>query len=212
MQTTVTPAFSIPIYSSSFNISDQRKKEIFDVTKMTRILSNDGFISVDRYILNSPEYKDLKDIAESHIKEFLHNILKYNKKYQFYITNSWLMKHLAGDQADKHCHKNSLFSGILYLQCDEDSGEIIFEKNLYHYSTLHQCFEMEVDEYNIFNAETHILAPCQNQIIIFPSMLEHRVTACASAKPRYCIAFNTFVHGELGEHPNHQDLMIKLSL
>ena len=45
---------------------------------------------------------------------------------QFKITTSWFTKALKGQSSNFHNHNNSMYSAVLYLQTDENSGAISF--------------------------------------------------------------------------------------
>ena len=199
IHTTVDPLFSMPVYSAGFELDDSIVNSIIDSTIFHRINSNDGYISEDKYLLENPNNKVLKNIVDYHVENFLHNILHINRKYDFYLLNSWMIKHNKGDYAPKHYHNHSLFSGIMYLVCDDDSGDIVFRKSLTGTGFAPSMFEFKIDEYNIFNSDSWTFTPQPKQILIFPSSLEHEVLPSTSNNLRYCVPFNVFVKGEFGE-------------
>lgn len=196
----VLPMFATPLYASFVSGANSFANEVKNCN-WKRTLGDDGFVTNDSYLLDNLQFKFLKKEIENHINFFVKDIAKFNN-IEFYITNSWAVKHHKNDYAQKHFHSNSIFSGIVYLQCDNNSGEIIFHKSPNH-NTLHpETFLFDINEYNTFNQTTQSILPQQEQILIFPSHLEHRVTRSASDIERIAIAFNTFFKGNLGSNPD----------
>jgi hypothetical protein len=60
----------------------------------------------------------------------------------------------------------------------------------------------EMDKRNIFNTHLNVIYPQSKEVMLFSSSLQHLVEANRSNVPRWSIAFNTFVRGELGDYRN----------
>jgi uncharacterized protein (TIGR02466 family) len=108
------------------------------------------------------------------------------------------MKHTKGHRAPEHFHGNSIISGIMYLQCDDKSGDLTFSKPGTHTNFIHPCFVLDYDDWNINNSLSWTFRPRPGDIFLFPSFLYHRVAESLSDNERYCIAFNIFIKGDLG--------------
>jgi ectoine hydroxylase-related dioxygenase (phytanoyl-CoA dioxygenase family) len=61
-----------------------------------------------------------------------------------------------------------------------------------------KTIDLDVVDYNIYNCQSWSITPKNNDIILFPSMLEHSSEPNRTDIPRYCIAFNVFVRGTFG--------------
>jgi uncharacterized protein (TIGR02466 family) len=152
-------------------------------------------MSVNNYILEVPQLKTFKNQIEQVVDNFLKVNLKFTQIY-FNITTSWVVKHNENHRGKSHFHRNSLFSGVVYLQVSDNSGDIIFlnsSKNPLYPTEI----ELQATEYNVFNALSWAITPKQNSILIFPSHVKHKVTPNKSNKDRYVIAFNIFPSGIL---------------
>lgn len=196
---TVIPMFAIPIYANNVSFP----KDILDYVKTLDyklIASEDGKISLDTYVLDDINLVKLREIIQTQVDIFLRKEMRVKNNADFYLCNSWIMKHNKGDSAPNHHHGNSIISGIMYLQCDEQSGELVFSKSSSHTNFIHPCFLLDYDEYNIFNSSDWTFSPKQGDIFLFPSFLEHKVKQSMSEDERYCVAFNLFVKGELGRN------------
>ena len=192
----VLTLWSTPLYVSSVPGCNLFVSDVNNST-WERTSNNDGYVTKETFLLDKPQFRNLKKDIEKHINLFVSEIAQF-KNVDFYITNSWAVKHNKGDSATKHFHSNCIFSGIVYLQCNNNSGEIIFHKNPRH-NTLHpESFLFDINEFNNFNSATQAILPQQEQILLFPSHIEHSVTASNSDKERIAIAFNTFFKGKIG--------------
>jgi uncharacterized protein (TIGR02466 family) len=192
----VVPLFSVPFYVSSVEtINDTSKNKIKNLS-YERLKINNGYISNEKYILDQPEFIELKKQITNHIELFVRNVMHVDNCLEFYITNSWVMKHSKGDWSQKHSHSNSLLSGVLYVDVDKDSGVFRVHKNFQ--SVFPSTLEPKFNEFNPFNTEWCDFIPKNNDIFIFSSNLDHEVTVSNSTNERYCLAFNIFMKGSLG--------------
>lgn len=193
----ILPLFSSPVYKSSVPLLDSLEV-VKNVDYEIIMPSADGFISKNRYILDIPELSTLKEQILLHINYFTAEILKIDVgRIQFYITNSWAMQHVNSHQAGRHFHSNSLFSGVYYIQCDDDSGQLFFHSK--EPDPFSSTIGLDRAEWNILNSPRYSFTPEQGDLFIFPSALEHSVGQHNSSVQRYCIAFNVFVEGTVGE-------------
>ena len=86
-----------------------------------------------------------------------------------------------------------MFSGILYLDDDENAAPIEFESR----NGGDQIFVVP-SEPTILNSRRWSFKPEKNMMLIFPSELYHRIGVHKSLQPRYSIAFNFFPEGKIG--------------
>lgn len=188
----VTPLFSTPIYQSKIDpISIQERDYIIS-------LEYDGLYSKDKYILNHESLSSLKKKIEGSISKYAYDILRIAPWNEFYITNSWVVKHDKGCSAQLHRHDNSLLSGVVYIQTDSESGEISFDLGTAS-AIFPPAIRIEYTELNLFNSPSWAHYPYDNDILIFPSHVLHKVEETKSDRTRYSLSFNTFVKGELGK-------------
>ena len=98
----------------------------------------------------------------------------------------WINSNKKGDFNKIHNHPCSHFSGVYYLQVQNDGGQLIF----YRGDTSNQMVGIQ---HFIDNADTRTnfeIQPLSNQIIIFPSNLLHTVQPHKSNEPRVSVSFN----------------------
>ena len=195
MNSRLVSLFPTPLYSCELPVTDLHKQLVRKL-KYSR-LGGVCNISDNKFVLDTTEFADLKRMVDIEVQEFGKNIFSPNDDVKFVLKNSWIMENLPGDYNSSHFHVNSLISGILYIDVNEKSGNIIFHKNI---NNLHAgMLDLGVINYNIFNSSDFTITPVEGQLLIFPSTLFHRASINESDKTRYCIAFNYFITGTLNK-------------
>lgn len=147
--------------------------------------------SANNSVLNEKELNFLKCILLDEFSIFKNDILKYQYN-DFKITTSWIAKNNPGEQSNYHNHNNSMYSGIFYINTDDNSGAISFED----YSI--KRFQLKMSEYNYNNAPEIKFHPQNRLLIFFPSEMYHKILTNNSNIIRYSLAFNLVPTGLLG--------------
>lgn len=187
--------FPIPLYTSKITENIFSIKE-FEGIEFQKMDSDNGYISKNRRLLEEDKYKKLKTEILKHVSTFLADELKI-ANIDFYITTSWVNRHdeIGKHFSQAHNHKNSIFSGIVYLQTDDESGALTFFKS---HININDMFEFNYTELTEYTTNSWGYVPKNNDIVIFPSFLIHGVNATQSKQPRYTLAFNIFAKGNFG--------------
>jgi len=147
--------------------------------------------SIDKKLLNKPEFKFLKDRIVNEFYKFKNEYLRYENNH-FKMTTSWVSKTPKGKSSNMHNHNNCVYSGILYLNVNENSGNISFE------DMSNKRFRIIPVEYNHLNSTEIRFSPEIGTIIFFPSEIHHKVMDNNSDIIRYSLAFNFMPEGEIG--------------
>lgn len=203
---TVTGLFPIPLYRTNLG---HIPKDIYDFIinlDFERTPADNNFYSVDKYVLNLPELKILRNKIEKHIDNFIYGFLDVKRNMDFRIENSWVNKHNKGDWTPEHSHGSSLISGCFYLDTNEDTGSITFFKDKTYYNlwtnTIRVDFNYQDDpkmiSNNLYNNQSVTYCPIKNDLLLFPSLLNHEVEYNTSNTKRYSLAFNVFPRGTSG--------------
>ena len=101
------------------------------------------------------------------------------------IINSWFNIQKKGTILKEHTHPNSVLSGALYINVDDDSSKIYF-----HNPNQFLSF-CEVEEYKECSFNWVYIKPEQGSLIIFPSWLKHGSNETKNnTKNRTVISFN----------------------
>ena len=94
-------------------------------------------------------------------------VMKYTNEFE--ITTSWFTMSTKGQSSNFHNHNNCMMSAVLYLQTNENSGNIIFE------NFSNNRFALHSEEYNVFNSPQWFLKPEDGLLVIFPSEVHHAI-------------------------------------
>jgi len=189
----------IPVYENQLRPFNQQWLD-YAVSNATyeRMHSNNGDITINRYILDVPELEDLKKHVLDHCNILMKKYFGNKSNVEFYLQNSWINRHHKGDYAQIHKHQNSLLSGCLYLGVNEQSGSIRFYKGSQWINLLPLSVSLEYENLNHINSLHYTIIPKQGSILIFPSHLDHGIEPNRSDETRYSLAFNFYVRGNLG--------------
>jgi len=195
--------FPTPIYISKLEREFSKKELSFiDVTK-ENVYKNDGnTTSTDNYILNHKTFKNLKEELNLKIQDYFDKIVSPANNITPYITQSWLNYTETNQYHHKHTHPNSLVSGVLYINCNEEFDKIKFFNENY------KTIKTEVKDWNIWNSETWWFSVKTGDLIMFPSSLTHMVETKQGDNTRISLAFNVFIKGTLGMNKNLTELIL----
>lgn len=206
-QPKVYPLFSSPLYVN--NVGDFEQPDIKSLEFTTEIPTGGHhtfLTSIDKNVLDRPEYKNIRNIIMKEINTYTREVLCVNQNIEFYITNSWVNVNRPGDQAVPHNHNNSLISGVLYLKTNDKSGDIIFYRDILSLVPFPPALDLKIDSINIYNCKHFGHRPMTNEICLFPSVIMHSVGLNESDEERWCLPFNVFVRGKIG---GLHDLILK---
>lgn len=183
----ITPLFSTPIYNSTIENIDL--KNLRNIAEDSDYESNNLFsITTENYLID--KFTELKKEIIKHVDTFLYDILEINEKeFFYYFPDSWFVRIKPGGSSDFHFHKNSLFSGTVYIDTIEESGDIHF-LNAVSNSFFGVSYYIPYKNQNILNCDQYKIKPVTGNIILFSSHLEHSITLNQSDKTRYSLAFN----------------------
>jgi len=198
--------FPTPVYTVKRESDDLDSKEIENIIHggLQKGVGNSS--TINSYIFNTnTKLKKLKEFCEEHIKIYVEQVINPKQELDFYITQSWLNVTKPGESHHGHFHANSIISGVFYISTEEDDkitfgGRMWRDKELFY-------FESKVG--NAWNATNWDLFINNNELILFPSWLNHMVeTNPKATTDRISISFNTFVKGALGEEYHLNKLII----
>ena len=188
----IITTFATGVYLSeeTYDISN---KEIDLIKKEDTHLNNGGnSTSTDSYVLNN--YKSIKSFIVDEVNKLFYKKLNVNPNVTIDITQSWFNYNRKGNTHHIHNHRNSIISGIMYLQ--GTSGTTVFKRpNDLSFVNL---FDFDIQLENEYNNREFYMLPQVGKLILFPSMLEHYVTENKNNETRITLSFNTFIKGDFG--------------
>lgn len=207
MQHKITPLFAIPLFQTHLgNLNIITKTWLKNLEYPYQRTGHDGTDedldegSKGMYILDKPQLKSLRKQITDTIDYFVHQSLGVDDNITFDITTSWANRYLGDEHVIKHNHKNSMISGVYYIETTPTTAPIVFEQawshvNLFHSTTTPTFKKTHLNEYN---SSTHTIYPRTGDLLLFPSHLEHTVPRSDSKDTRYSLAFNCFARGHMG--------------
>jgi uncharacterized protein (TIGR02466 family) len=192
------PLFSKPVYVKKLDIDCKKIKKLiqddFEKSGSKEELSNNvdniTLSSISKKILDTSKTRYLKKILSKELEIYTKDILKYTNDFR--ITTSWFTKSTPSQQSNYHSHGNSMFSGVLYIQTPENSGDISFFN--YRNSSM---FNLIPTDYNVYNSEEFHFKLEPGLIIIFPSEVHHKILKNNSYEQRFSLAFNAIPIGDI---------------
>ena len=185
------------------NIERDFTKEEFEYINSLAVIPNLlNLKSKDTYVLNSPKLSNLKEKILQGLQVYLYNILKATPEVQIYITQSWVNCTKESEAHHRHMHQNSFLSGVVYIDADDETDEIVFFKDRSNQIAI------PTSEWNMFNSETWRVPVKTGKIVIFPSSLNHAVETKEGKNTRISLAFNSFIKGNLGIEENLNSLVL----
>jgi hypothetical protein len=112
------------------------------------------------------------------------------------IIDSWVHKSKFGEKSSSHWHSMSIFSGLFYLT-DHPNTLTHFElQNDFH--TKYEWIFGTILKKNSIDITSNSQ---KGKLLIWPSYINHYVDAHKYKDPRYTLAFNTFIEGNLCDIP-----------
>jgi len=190
--------FSKVLYVKKINIDCNQilnivKKQTWSVSGLPRDKNNKqiSLASKNKKVLDDVKYKNLKKEIMKEFYEYAHKILNYTNN-EFKMTTSWFTKTYSGQETGYHNHNNCMFSGVLYLKINENSGGINFN-NQENFR-----FLLEPSKYDILNGRDFTIEPKVGHIIFFPSEVYHKILPSKSNEERISLAFNFLPVGKIG--------------
>ncbi|HVY65177.1 MAG TPA: TIGR02466 family protein [Gammaproteobacteria bacterium] len=195
----IFPLFSTPVYVNNVGDFPRPSLEALQFTSTMPGGGTFGFLSsVDKNVLDRPEFSGVREIVMREIRAYAHDVLAVDRALEFYVTNSWINVHKRGHQAGAHMHHNSLISGVLYLRTNERSGNLVFHREVLSLVPFPPALDLDMTAFNIYNCKSWGYQPKTNDVCLFPSVVSHSVDPNESDEDRWCLAFNVFVRGNIG--------------
>ena len=207
-QAQIHGVFPTPVYivKRDTNLSPKEAKEIRKIIEKEGMNKNTGnSTSNNSYIFNG-KLKKLKQFCEQQIKQYVEQVICPKEELDYYITQSWLNVTKPGEYHHDHSHMNSIVSGVFYISTEEDDKITFTDPS----AKVKEMIKFEPKEYNIWNSITWFFPVNNNELVLFPSWLDHKVDTNEKATTdRISLSFNTFVRGKLGSRADLTELILK---
>ncbi len=156
--------------------------------------------SVEHFILDMPEMKNIRDFCRSRLNEYFKKIYEpEDSELSIILTQSWVNYSEAGMHHHIHSHPNSFLSGVFYIKTNP-TDVINFVRSSSNPGGLANTINYEImQKSNDYNCSTYYFNAREGMLLLFPSTLTHLVpTLPENSKPRISLSFNTYFKGRLG--------------
>ena len=116
----------------------------------------------------------IKPCADEIAEQFYHNGFP-NTSLE--LDNMWFNINGPGNWNVTHTHPHCFYSGVVWIEASEDSGDLVFRS-----PHEHQTYG--------YGSNVHFIQPEKGRLVMFPSHLLHMVKPNESEEERYSISFN----------------------
>lgn len=191
---TIESCFDVPIYYDWINATEEQKNKLtkffYKYTQefgyfLDTSLNITGDKTGHHQISEREEFKWINNYLYDHVIRYLTEIGVDVSKHKIYIQKSWPVVCDTDGAVAQHNHRNAHISAVYYLRCDTNNGgDIVFMCPPDH--VLKQL-PVTIDKLN------RIYSPTENQLLIFPSSLDHRVTEFTGNDFRFSISYDIMI-------------------
>ena len=203
----INSIFSCPVYTTKRDsiLTPEEERDIAKIVKEGMYKNEGNSTSNNNYIFDD-KLKEIKQFCEQQLKIYVEQVIVPKEELDFYITQSWLNITKPGGSHHVHFHQNSIISGVFYISTEEDDKITFNDINIKVKGNV--LFELK--EFNIWNSTTWFFPVNNNELVLFPSWLDHRVEINEKATTdRISLSFNTFIRGTLGLRDELTELILK---
>ena len=183
----VKSLFCIPIYDHHYDddLGDLEKECIRRSTlDPGRAISNSGGWQSNNIFADDDFFSEFSLEIEKQANSFAKEIELCQKVK---LRNLWININGYKDLNTRHTHPNCLISGVFYVKVPDESSRIRF---------FHPAFHLMMREwpktlkFNNCTSSIWDMNPKKGRLLLFPSWLEHEVSANLSQENRISISFN----------------------
>ena len=161
--------------------------------------------SVDTNVLSKKNLEDVRGFLNWAVLDYANKVYDFKDgDTNLYITQSWVNKTIPGAFHHKHNHPNSVLSGTLYIETNEDDL-IEFSKP----GVETAAWNFPPNKWNTWNSETWKMPVFSGRLYLWRSSLPHSVPPTKGPNNRYSLSFNTFVRGTIGDESGANGISLK---
>jgi uncharacterized protein (TIGR02466 family) len=162
-------------------------------------------LTIDHAVLEKPELATVKEFLMQQINHYMFEVMRVSDEVTFHISRSWFVKSLIGNYVRRHNHPNSILSGVLYFKTSKDCGNLmLYDDN----SSMFGSMQFGYSSLTPLNSSHVSIPPTEGNLVMFPSRVLHEISVNQSYEPRYSLAFDVWVTGNMGGNTD----VTKLSL
>ena len=189
--------FPTPIHQFDVNGFSEIKDELIDYAydykkkdpKGVSLSNRGGWQSEGFEIINED------DVLQLFLINCLSNFPPIKKSVEL-RGYAWININKPGDYNIKHVHPTNNLSGVLWIKCLENSGDIVFDSpNNFESFLENKSYDDDFKKSNFIDDSYHCY-PTEGRMIVFPSHLQHHVQENKSNEDRISVSFNIRLSNE----------------
>lgn len=199
--------FPIPVGQAKLEreINEEEMEFIEKIRKEGSTDNLENSMSINKYILEEPEFAELKKLILKNVKEYFVKVYNPKDDIEIIITSSWINWTEEHEMHHDHHHTNSFLSGVVYVQTDDNRDTLEFFNPIRFGGNI----DVQCEERSKWLKNLWYIPALKNHMLVFPSDLKHRVPVRPNVpdhKTRISISFNTWFKGTLGSEYNANSL------
>lgn len=187
------PLFSKLIGVARLNLSPADLKKAQSLVKKYKLKTANlegTHISTSLSVLEDKKLNFVARAIDLQFQRYTRDIMQYVNSFK--MTTSWITKLSPGKRGHEHIHRNNMISGVAYIKCPLNCGNLTFTNKEM------SVFELPFEKMNMWNSNAYSFEPRHNTVVFFPTDMYHEVEKNESKEDRYSIAFNYLPLGEAG--------------
>ena len=174
---------------------DLTEQELGFITDLPKTPNQGNLTSENRDVLSAEVLSGINQFIERSLADYFTTIYDPKMSVSLKITESWCNYTEQGGYHHRHSHPNSLVSGVFYPKADPESDKLDF------YKTFTSMIHIPPKEWNLWNSNSWWLSVGTGDLLIFPSMIEHKVEVLDRPGTRISLSFNSFPVGMISDYP-----------
>ena len=186
--------FPVPIHQIDVNGFDQIQNELIDYIYKIREKEPVGNVFSNRGGWQSKSFNISSEADPLH-KFLIDSIGGFHviKKEVNFVIDAWANINGPNCYNIKHDHPTSNLSGVLWIKCPKECGNIVFESpvEFQTYTEIKSYTEEFKNSNNYFH--TYYFLPTEGRMLLFPSHLQHEVFENKSNEDRISVSFNIYL-------------------
>lgn len=195
METQTVPIFSTHLSQTQLDLDNE---EIADWARSLRAKAaadRPGGWQSGPIDFASPPIHDLVASVKAHLRFLAEEIYGFKENVSLKLVNGWINFNDPGLEPINnnyyHLHTSCFTSLVYYVDCAEDSGELVLipPHQMVDYALPVQL----VEQFNIFNSQRWRIQPRTGKLVSHPAWINHFVDPNRSDRERITIAFNAIL-------------------
>ena len=179
---TLHALFAVPVLSCVYEAEHSSELNFISNLDFSAARPKYPEISVNTFVLNSPELINIRRFIESKIEYFAKNVMSYDR--DLIITQSWVNRQQKNAGHHEHQHPHSVISGVWYPTNSENLNPIIFRspapfREIHAFDDMRRWDGTEPSDFGqIFSAsQVQVKGSSSTSagLLLFPSNLRHYV-------------------------------------